>query len=355
METLQKCHLNYIPRGDTPFARDVKMLYSDYFRTLSPFATPGYWLRLACYFSFYLASVFCWVFRPSLVSAILFGLSRLGVALNVMHDANHGSVSAKPWVNQLLGYTMNMLGSTRGLWFQGHNVQHHTFSGQYRCDPDESNIEPFAIVNPNSPLPLRWYHRMQLLIVLCLSPLMVFKEIVSPEQYKVLHPDGFHAVNSALTRERIVNVFSKLYAISLMFYPLSILPAHVALFYIFLSSGLFTFIMVALFELSHHFVGVAKLDQVVQAHSLCWYRRQVESSSDYGGKLAGWLTGGLNFQVVHHIFPRVNSDHYPALQARLIPICEKHGINYTRFPSLIENIQSTCEYFKQSGIEKKIN
>jgi len=34
---------------------------------------------------------------------------------------------------------------------------------------------------------------------------------------------------------------------------------------------------------------------------------QVETSSTYGGKIAGYLTGGLNFQIEHHLFPRMSS------------------------------------------------
>ncbi len=37
---------------------------------------------------------------------------------------------------------------------------------------------------------------------------------------------------------------------------------------------------------------------------------QVETSSTYGGKIAGYLTGGLNFQIEHHLFPRMSSAWY---------------------------------------------
>ena len=54
--------------------------------------------------------------------SIALGFCLCGIAMNVMHDANHGSFSSKKWVNNLMSLTMNALGSNAFLWKIKHNI-----------------------------------------------------------------------------------------------------------------------------------------------------------------------------------------------------------------------------------------
>lgn len=58
------------------------------------------------------------------VSLMGFGLA--GIGLSVMHDANHGAYSDKPWINTLMGYSLNLVGASAFNWKIQHNVLHHT-------------------------------------------------------------------------------------------------------------------------------------------------------------------------------------------------------------------------------------
>ena len=40
---------------------------------------------------------------------------------------------------------------------------------------------------------------------------------------------------------------------------------------------------------------------------------QIATSSNVGGSLLCHLNGGLNYQIEHHLFPRVNHCHYPLI------------------------------------------
>ena len=86
-----------------------------------------------------------------------------------------------------------------------------------------------------------------------------------------------------------------------------------------------------LFTLSHNFED-ADRDPTVQARKsgepVCWFKAQVETSSTYGGLIAGCLTGGLNFQVEHHLFPRMSSAWYPYIAPKVREVCKKHGVRY---------------------------
>lgn len=53
-----------------------------------------------------------------------------------------------------------------------------------------------------------------------------------------------------------------------------------------------------------------------------WAIHQLKTTANFatGNKLISWLVGGLNFQVEHHLFPRVSHVHYPAISK----IIKKH-------------------------------
>ena len=68
--------------------------------------------------------------------SFLLGFSLVSIAFNVMHDACHGSYSSRKWVNELLGLTMNALGSNAFIWKIKHNVVHHTYTNIDGLDDD---------------------------------------------------------------------------------------------------------------------------------------------------------------------------------------------------------------------------
>merc|ERR1712216_401108 len=78
--------------------------------------------------------------------------------------------------------------------------------------------------------------------------------------------------------------------------------------------------------------------------AVCWFKSQVESSSTYGGAVSGYLTGGLNFQVEHHLFPRMSSAWYPYIQPAIMEVCAKHGVRYAYYPNILSNMSSTLSY-----------
>jgi len=69
-------------------------------------------------------------FQELHIWALLFMNSLLGLKLaskgfNIMHDACHGVYSNKQWVNDLMGYSLNIMGGNQFIWKQKHNIIHH--------------------------------------------------------------------------------------------------------------------------------------------------------------------------------------------------------------------------------------
>jgi fatty acid desaturase (delta-4 desaturase) len=95
------------------------------------------------------------------------------------------------------------------------------------------------------------------------------------------------------------------------------------------------------FLLSHNFADT-------QCHSPesneSFLYKQVTSSSNVGGPLLCWFNGGLNYQIEHHLFPRIHHSHYPKIAPVVREFCASKGIPYKHFDSIYANMVSTSKY-----------
>ena len=76
-----------------------------------------------------------------------------------------------------------------------------------------------------------------------------------------------------------------------------------------LSRGIYSLLFMAHSQVSH-------LQASCMAGSDDWYAHQVMTSTNHGceNRLETFLSGGLNYQIEHHLFPGVNHCHHPALR-----------------------------------------
>ena len=46
-----------------------------------------------------------------------------------------------------------------------------------------------------------------------------------------------------------------------------------------------------------------------------WAVHQIKTTASFAtnNKVVSWLVGGLNFQIRHHLFPKISHVHYPAI------------------------------------------
>ena len=82
-----------------------------------------------------------------------------------------------------------------------------------------------------------------------------------------------------------------------------------------------------------------------------WAIHQLKTTANFAtkNKLVTWLVGGLNFQIEHHLFPKISHVHYPALREIIKTLCEKHGINYIEFRNVRYAIASHVAFLRQMG------
>ena len=68
-----------------------------------------------------------------------------------------------------------------------------------------------------------------------------------------------------------------------------------------------------------------------------------------GTGIINWIVGGLNFQVEHHLFPKISHVHYPAISKFVEQTCKEFGIAYHNFPTFTSAVSSHVKHLKYLG------
>ncbi|SPJ71098.1 uncharacterized protein FTOL_00826 [Fusarium torulosum] len=86
---------------------------------------------------------------------------------------------------------------------------------------------------------------------------------------------------------------------------------------------------------------------------LDWARLQVETAQDYAHPrpLTTFFTGGLNYQVVHHLFPNVAQGHLGQLASIVRRPAQDHGAKYSIKDSLWDAIGGHLGLLKLMGTQ----
>ena len=82
-----------------------------------------------------------------------------------------------------------------------------------------------------------------------------------------------------------------------------------------------------------------------------WAVHQVETSVDFArdSRAACWLLGGLNFQIEHHLFPRVCHVNYPAIAPLVEQTCRDFGISYKYNDTFLGALRSHYAWLRAMG------
>jgi len=265
------------------------------------------------------------------------------VGLNVQHDANHGAISPHFYVNTLLGLSQSWIGGSACSWIHQHVVQHHIFCNDVDHDPD---IVGNAVIKfrPNAPHSVQYlYQHLYFLAALALFGLTVVQDSI----LSVLRGEYFTPMSPYFKKYRAVDMaFSCLFVGRWIVLPLYQVPtlatvANVLVLYV--VSGYY---LSFFFLLSHNFIGTAHFHS---SSVETFLSRQVQSSSNVGGPLLCWLNGGLNYQIEHHLFPRMHHSHYPKIAPIVREFCRERGISYTHFDTIYDNLLSTSRYLYKVG------
>lgn len=82
-----------------------------------------------------------------------------------------------------------------------------------------------------------------------------------------------------------------------------------------------------------------------------WAAQQIATTADFAHNSFFWthVSGGLNYQVVHHLFPGVNHTHYPALAPIIKRIADKYGVKYYAYSSFWTALADHFKHLHRMG------
>jgi len=325
------------------------------------FAPLSYWIKIVVLLTFtvslevymHTTGSYTWY-----LSAVL-GLCFAFIGLNVQHDANHGSVSRSAWVNRFLGMSQNYIGGSAVSWVHQHVVQHHIHCNDVHEDPD---IMGGSMIRINPLRPLRSNQAFQYLYVFVMIAGFGFKQIFTT-MGDTLAGKNFTSYSKPLRADHLVFELATSVVFLVRWVGLPVISAlargdspvmtMLNTAPIYMVAGYY---LAFFFIISHNFDGVHAFDRSKHAPNDTspdsnnrFLYRQVVSSSNVGGPLLAFMNGGLNYQIEHHLFPRVQHSHYATIAPIVREFCRRKNIPYRHFPTIAENMISCSKHLFTMG------
>ena len=353
--------LKFTNTGRSTFYTTVRKRVDAYFKEhdLSPNANGAMWAKVVFFLTGYL------VLYGLIISNQFGGWAMLGMAMllgafgafigfNVSHDAMHGSLSKRAWVNDLFSNSFYILGANPYIWKITHNVVHHTYTnipghdedievapGLIRLDPDEA-WRPWQRFQQWYAFPL--YSLASLSWVLRKDYLKFFKAKIGQTQ------------TSAHPRREYVALFVSKFVYYILFLVLPYVVLDITLGQLILgfvlmhaTAGL---ILGLVFQLAHVVEGTAfPVPTEQNTIEEAWAIHQVRTTANFAPRswMASFLCGGLNRQIEHHLFPKVCHIHYPAIAAIVKQTAHEFDLPYLENPTFASALTSHYKALRTMG------
>ena len=345
---------------DARFASEVKERVATYFqsRNLSQGANASMLLKAGVMLGLTFGSyglILSNHFTPwaMLGLCVLMGIGIAGIGFGIAHDALHGAYSRRPWINQLMGFTFELIGANGYMWKITHNVIHHTYPNIHGWD-DDLEATPLLRLSPEAER--RGFHRFQHLYALAAYSLTTLFWVFIKDYRYFLKRDIGPFLGKRHPRSEVANlILAKLcyYAYTIVIPFLVVKVAWwqflIGFLAMHLTAGL---ILGIVFQLAH-IVEEADNPMPDEAGSMdnAWMVHQMETTSNFANsnRLLSWYVGGLNHQVEHHLFPKICSIHYSALGKIVREVAERHGVPYNHHETLRAAIGSHLRMLKRLG------
>jgi linoleoyl-CoA desaturase len=113
------------------------------------------------------------------------------------------------------------------------------------------------------------------------------------------------------------------------------------------------------FQLAHvvettEFTDAYELDGKLSIED-SWAVHQIRTTSNFAtdNKVVSWFVGGLNFQIEHHLFPKVSHVHYPAISKIVEARCKEFGLPYNNIDTFWGAVASHFRTMKMFGQYEK--
>ena len=288
----------------------------------------------------------------SITECVILGFVVAAIGFNIMHDGAHGSFSKYKWVNKIAAFSLNILGGNSFMWNMKHNVIHHAYTNVEGVD-DDIDIQPWMRLS----LHQKKYklHKYQHLYFWFFYSLLYLSWIFMMDYQKYFKGKiGDIRIKKINFSDHVVFWSFKVLNIAtfviLPFYMLGFVNWLVG-FLIFTSvTG---FVISIVFQLAHtvEHTSFALPEPITGKIEDEWAIHQLKTTANFAtkNKIVTWFVGGLNFQIEHHLFPKISHVHYPAISKIVKQVCQEYGIGYIEYRRTRYAIASHVSFLRQMG------
>jgi len=286
-----------------------------------------------------------WIFCPIL--GILMAMNGLAV----QHDANHGAFSKYQNLNRLAAFMDDLIGGSSFVWRHQHDIIHHAYPNHHELDGDSYSKFPIMRLNPK--LPLTWYIRFQWLygpffLYSLLGISYSFEDCTTFLQGRYL----FAQFQPLRLLDKITFWSGKF----LHFFFFLILPLYIhglsAIWMMYLPMQFIgSNFLATVFAVSHNTLET----QYNVSETTDWAELQIRTSANWSVNSTMWwlVSGGLNFQIEHHLFPGVCHVHYPAISKIVQQVCKEYNLPYNGYPTFKDIYVDHLKTLKKLGYWKQ--
>jgi len=341
------------------FHQELKKRVQEYFEDTNRTTTGNFSLffKAALFFSLYIGLYVHLVFFTPTTWLAIFECVMLGgitaaIGFNVMHDGGHGSFSESKAMNKFAAASANFVGVSYLLWSMKHNIIHHTYTNIDGVD-DDIEIKPYLRMCATQ----KRYkiHRFQHYYVWFLYSLLHLLWVLWFDYEKYFSGKiGSVSIKKMTFREHIAFWTAKIgYALFFIVIPVYMVGFGAWITGFLIASLVTGFVISVVFQLAHTVEGTDFPMPNSDSNRIEneWAIHQVQTTANFAtrNKVVSWLVGGLNFQIEHHLFPKISHVHYPAISKIIKKTCQDFNITYLEFPRMRTAIASHTALLKRMG------
>jgi linoleoyl-CoA desaturase len=347
------------PVGASSFPKVLRRRLDRFFadQNISPKADPTMWVKIAVglavlggsWIAIYALKPDSWRF---VALYVLGGLAQTFLLLNIAHDSNHNAISAVPFINKTLNYAFDICGINSYMWRILHHRGHHSCINLLGEDDALTGRGIFRFT-PHEPR-ARW-HRFQHIYALFFYAMFSLDYVFVRDFEAFFFPTHDYLKRTRHpVREYVILFAGKAFYLTYML----ILPVMVL--------GRSPWLVTGAFVLVHLIVGLSvslvfQTTHTIDSTHFPLSRNEFDNNvyhifattADYAtsNPVVGWLAGGLNHHIAHHLCPFVCHTHYAPLTRIVQETAEEFGIPYRQHPTMTRAIWHHLILLKQLGNE----
>ncbi len=285
---------------------------------------------------------------------LIMGVGLSGIGLCIMHDANHGSYSKIKWLNNLMAHSTDFIGASSFTWKIQHNIMHHSYTNIHHMDEDITG-KAFLRLTPDDKL--KKYHRFQHIYAMFLYCFATISWVLKKDfkQLSIYNKDGTtkkYGFNPK--RETVFMIAAKLfYVFYIIVLPILLgVQIWIVLLGFLLMHMIAGLIITTIFQLAHVVEGPEHFAVPIDGKMEdLWIIHQLKTTANFAPKnrFISWFVGGLNFQIEHHLFPKISHIHYRKIAKIVKDTVKEFDLPYHEYSKFRMALRSHLRFLKMLG------